>query len=305
MKSLRALVYCIERAVDGFRRHPAAASTVIGTVAVGFFLVGMVQVVFQLATVATGSWQRAHLVVYLADEVPAERAHEIRSALSKLPAVAQAEYVGAEQTMARFRDALDGPRPRPGAPDPLLAGLEPDMLPTSIEVALRPGIREVARMAPIVDRMREQSDIADVEFAGEWVGQIDAVHSALDRARTLALLFALLACVYLSGSAIATRFGPRVREASVARLFGASNAFIQAPLLLEGALQGALGAGLASVGIWLFVDATAPGIGAVLGPAAAAEMAMPGAATLVAFIASGAGLGVASTWLATRRHARA
>lgn len=298
MKSLRALVYCCERAVDGFRRHPANAGTVIGTVAVGFFLIGLVHVVFQVASAATGSWQRAHLVLYLADEVGPERASEIRSAMNRLPGVASAEYVGVKDTLARFRDSL-------GAHDDLLADLEPTVLPTSIEVTLRPGMREVAALAPVVERMRADPEIADVEFADEWVEQLGVVRDALLHARSLALLFALLACVYLASTAIAARFGPRLQEASVARLFGASTAFVRAPLLVEGGLQGALGAGVATVGVWLFARTTASVLGEVLGPVAQAELAAPPVATIAAFVAAGAGLGMVSTWLATRRHANA
>lgn len=254
--------------------------------------------VFQMASAATSSWPRAHLVMYLADDVTTASANDIRSSLMDMPAVASAEYVGSEAAMERFAAAL-------GRHDDLLEGLEPTFLPASIEVTLRPGLRPIATLTPVVERLRGNPEIADVEFTDDWVEQSAAIQRALDRAHWLALLFVLIACGYLVTAAISARFDPRLREAAVARLFGASTAFVRAPLIVEGAIQGVLGAGLAILAVWLFLDAAGPGIGAVLGPVAAAEMAMPTASRLFGFVGAGAALGMVGTWLATRRHANA
>ena len=298
MNSLRVLVYCFERAVGGFRRHPGTTTAIVGTIAVGFFMIGLVHVVIQMATDATSSWRRTRLVMYLADHVSPERADEMRSAAARLPGVDRVELVSSEETMRRFTESL-------GADDALVDGLESTVLPASLEITLRPGLHEIAGIAPVVERLRADPEIDDVALDDQWDATLSAARDGFGYTRALVFLFILLGCGFLTQITMGARFLPRVREASVARLFGASTAFVRGPLLLEGALQGTLGAGLAAVGLWLSLDSTTSGIRAALGPVVGAEMAVLSGWQVAGFIAAGAAFGGLCAWLATRRHASA
>ena len=298
MRSLRALGYSFERALDGLHRHPVTAAAVTGTVAVAFFLVGLVFAVSRVALAATASWQPVHMVVYLDDGLTPDRANDIRSAIAEWPAVRSAEYVTPEQAMARFLADSD-------APDVIVDGVESSMLPASIEVVLADGVQEIAALPPIVERMRAADGIEHIEFADVQVSQLTHTRQALDRASGIALLLACLGCLLLATTALAGRFAPRLRDAAVARLCGASSMFVRAPLLIEGGVQGALGAGLAAFGVWWSIDAIRPSLGALL-DAEGADASLPlgiGGLEVAGFIAIGAVLGMTSTWLATRRHA--
>lgn len=298
IEHLRALAHHCERAIAGLRRHPAAAAAVIGTVAVAFFLVGLVHALGNVVAASTGSWQQAQMVVYLEPDATPEEVDDIRRTVASWPAVTRADHVSSERAMAEFLAASD-------ADDALIDGIESSMLPASIEVTLAAGVRRIAELQPVVESMRSAPGIEDIEFADPWVAKLGRTERALESASGLALLLAILACLYLASMAIGARFGPRVEEAAVARLFGASNAFVRVPLLLEGAAQGAMGAALAVLGVWGFSSALGPDIGAIFGPDTSVAAALPGGSEIAAFIAIGAGVGLLSTWLATRRHARA
>lgn len=301
MTVVRAFMYSIRRALSGLRRHPLAALTVVGTVAVAFFLVALVHTGGRMVDAATGSWQRAHMVLYLDGRVDEQRATDIRSALLELPAVVRAEHVTSEQAMARFSASL-------GAREAFMQGIEPGMLPMSIEVELNVGVRDVAALGPMVERLQSVRGVEEVEFAGKWVDDMSVLRAALQRVSGLVLMLVLLCCLYLASTAIASRSGSRVHEAAVARLMGASSLFVRVPLAIEGAIQGAAGAGLAVVGMWLlsqFSGLAAIGSHTVLGAAATEAATMPPTSHIAGFIAAGAAVGIVSTWLATRRHAHA
>jgi cell division transport system permease protein len=113
------------------------------------------------------------------------------------------------------------------------------------------------------------------------------------------------ACVYIVTTAVAARVEGRRKEAEVLRLLGASGAFVRGPAIVEGALQGAAGAGIAAVALWILFRLGAGTMGKALGAASLSFLSLQQIALLVA---AGAALGAAGAWLATRapswpRHA--
>src|SRR5205823_5893211 len=82
-------------------------------------------------------------------------------------------------------------------------------------------------------------------FLGDWVDRLSALLAAL---RAAALALALLvggACVYVIGGTIKLGMYARKDELEVLRLVGATDGFVKLPLLVEGALQGCVGAAAA------------------------------------------------------------
>jgi cell division transport system permease protein len=109
---------------------------------------------------------------------------------------------------------------------------------------------------------------------------------------------------YIVAMAIGVRIESRRSEAEVMSLLGASSAFVRGPLMLEGAIQGAAGAGLAVLGLWLLFCAGADAAGDVLGAAfGSAPVVFLPAAQIGLAIAAGAAIGAVGSWLATRRYA--
>lgn len=287
----RALSRGVRRALSGVRRNPASATAVVSIVAAALFLAGLLYSAGAVLDASTRSMQRAHMVLYLEPDVGPEQASELRAAMARLDGVIAAEYVAPEIALARLRASL-------GPDDPAIAGIEAGMLPASVEVTLDAGAREVAALSPTVERLRALGGVDEVDFAEHWVDDLSGVRAGVRGAGLGAILGLLALALYLATSALAARLGGRAREAAVARLFGASSAYVRGPLVLEGALLGTLGAGLALAALWLLLARMAPAVGALLGDAAGRALALPQAGYLLAWVGAGAALGACSTWLA-------
>lgn len=298
MHHLRALGYGIARAASGLGRKPVAVLLVTGAIAVAFVLVGLAQLARGAVTAATSSWTTTHMVVYLEEGTSPERAREINDVLATLPAVERSVYVAQEQALERLQGSL-------GEHDELVAGLEAGMLPASIEVTLRTGVNDVAATYPVVERLEAVPGVEQVEFAGAWVERSSTLAAGLVHASWLILLILGGACAYMVTMLVAARVEERRKEAEVLRLLGASGAFVRGPALVEGALQGAAGAGIAVVVLWILFRIGAGAMGKALGAASLGFLPLQQIALL---IAAGAALGTAGAWLATRalswpRHA--
>lgn len=296
MRSLRAGAYAVRRGVSQAAGDPLAGLGVAMAVAAAALSVGVLRLAAHNLERAT---QRANLapqlVIYLDPEVTAGRSHAIESAVDAVPAVESVKAVSGAEAMASLTLAL-------GEDAGLVAGLEPDLLPPSLEVRFRDGVRGVAAIDPFVDRLEALAGVDDVEVLGGWTERADAL---LDGLRAvggwLTLLFAAAAAFVV---AALMRLGARpdpVRRELLERL-GAGAGFAAAPAVVAAGLRGAAGGLLACLVLYALFVAAEPSVSAIFaGSLGAAPLVFLPGLELGALVAGGAAVGALGAGLAAPR----
>jgi len=277
-----------------------AWSFIIATSVIGLVL-AMVAVVYLTAHNVQAMTQRwgggVQMVVYLEDGVATARANEIAASLRKLPAVTGVTYIPPERALERLRGSL-------GKHRELVEGIEPGMLPGSLEVSLREGIQDVAAASPIVDQLKSTAGVEQVEFLGAWVGKVSALVKGLQYAAWLFLMLVAFACVYVVIVTIRSSMSARAEELAAYELLGASPTTVRAPIMAEGVLQGALGAaiavGLAYAVYAMFGQSIQQGLTAAFGGGNVSFLA---STDILRLLGAGAAFGAIGSWLATSRYA--
>lgn len=298
MRRLRAIGYGLRRALASATRRPATSLLATGAIAASLLLVGVLALAAQNVARLTGGWGGGvQMVVYLEDGTAPEKARDIARILEGVAGVERVDYVPPDAALGRLEESL-------GERRDLLDGVEVGFLPGSLEVTLGGGVREVAAVSPLVDRLRRTPGVEEVEFLGDWVERVSALLASL---RWIALALAALvgaACLYVIGGTIKLGMQARREELEVLKLVGATNAFVKAPLLVEGALQGALGAGAALGLLYALFRFAGPALERMLG-GAVGEIGLTffPAPQALAAVAGGALIGILGSWLAIGRHA--
>lgn len=303
MTGLRAIWYALGRAMDGLRRAPGMTAAVIGAVAMGFLLVGVAHLIAHNIEGMARSWGGgAHMVVYLESGARPADAEKVRAALAEVPAVERAVHVSPAQALERLRRSL-------GDHQDLDILVEDELgaafLPASIEVTFAAGVEDVARSHSLVERIEAAVGVEEVVFVGDWADRLTLLMRGLRYGVWCFFALMAAACVYVVAMTMRLRAQTHHREAEVMELFGASAAFVRAPLLIEGAVQGALGAIAAMGALWLVFDTGAGAVRDVLRQAlGSGQVAFLPVAHVAAFVAAGALLGLFGSLLVTgRRHA--
>ncbi len=297
-RSVRSLASGLVRALADMTRRPWLAVATIGSIAIALSLVA----VFHLAARNVDGWSArwnngVQMIVYLDDGTPDPRANALVAALVDLPAVRSAELVPSSVALARLRDAL-------GDHDELIAGVEQSMVPASIEVSLAAGVKDVAAVHPMIERLRATAGVEEVEFLGDWVGRVSGLAHGLQYAAWILLLLVGSACVYLVALTVGLALRGRDREREVLELMGASPAFVRGPVLLQGVLHGALGGGVALGALFLLYRETAGAIAASLSrTVGVAAPVFLSHADMLLLVAVGGLLGLVGSWLASGRRA--
>jgi cell division transport system permease protein len=189
-------------------------------------------IVFNLRAVEL-RWARAgRISVYLRDGTSHDQVAQLRRALEQTPAVASTRHVtAADARKEMVEDGVAGS----------LAVLPVEAFPASIELSLTDDVTE-EQVAAIAQKLRDVPSIESVETYQRWTDRISALVRGGVAASAVLALVVLAAVVSVISSTMRFALHRRRIEVEVLKLVGATDRFVRRPFLVEGALQGALGA---------------------------------------------------------------
>lgn len=234
---MRALRYAFDEAVASLWRGRWSGALSMATIALALFVLG----IFLIATsnlerLGTEWSSSADMSVYLNDAVtPAERV-AIESALENAGVVTGRSYVSKADALARFRRTFADLASS-------MEGLGDNPLPASYEVRLRTGADEA--VDALVAKIRQLPGIADVRYDRQWLSRlVTAVSVIRGLGLALGILLALAAALTVANVVRLALFARR-DELDIMQLVGAPQMYIRGPFIMEGTLQGGLGAAVA------------------------------------------------------------
>jgi cell division transport system permease protein len=287
-------LYSTRRALEAMLRGPYVALVGTATIAVAIFAIGLLAAALGGAERLLQGWAgEVQISIYLAPGSDLEAAARVARTIAP---DRQIEAVPAATALRRLAQTL-GDQAR------VLEGVGPGALPDAVEVRA-PGIR-LADARALAGRLRAVPGAAEVDYGTAW---LETLERFVARARTAALvLFAALAiatAVLVSNTLRLAVFARR-EEIEIMKLVGATDGFVSAPFLIEGTLQGLLGAGVAVAALF--------GLHGVLLPRLRGAVALAGGLTLrdtlppalvLALVAGGGLVGLLGSALSVARTLR-
>jgi cell division transport system permease protein len=229
--------------------------------------------------------------VYLVPGVEMTTIDVVRKALLASKGVTGVEYVSPEQARAEVTDK---------SADEALSVLPVEAFPASLEVSLS-GYESQARVETLRQKLQALPAVERVETYQAWGQRLDRLLSGGLTVGLLLLVVVLAAVVSVVGSTMRLALSRRAREVDVLKLVGATDSYVRGPFVVEGAVQGAIGAllSLAITGILFLVlrDSFDAALGTLLGGTPRFLPILP----CLGLILLGAGLGAMSSYASLRR----
>ncbi len=287
-------VYFTRRAVEAMARGPYVAMVGTATIFVAIFATGLLAAALGGAERLLQGWAgEVDISVYLAPGADLEAAARAARAIAPDRSV---EAVPAATALRRLSEAL-------GDEAKVLEGVGPGALPDAVDVHA-PGISLAAARA-LAERLKGVPGAAQVDYGNAWLEKLERfVERAKIAAVGLFLALAVATAVLVSNTLRLAVFARR-DEIEIMKLVGATDGFVSAPFLIEGVLQGLLGAGLALLALLA--------LHGLLVPRLAAAVALAGRLTvadtlplplLVALLAGGGAVGLLGSALSVARTLR-
>jgi cell division transport system permease protein len=277
------LRYIIEDALTNLRRSGWGGIASIGTIAVSFVIVGIFFIITgNLGALVTEWKEQFQVTVFLEDGITAEQLNLLRKRIQSERAVKGVTYTSKAEALQQFKRELAGK-------ESLLEGLGENPIPASLQLRIQEPYQTPEALKQFTASLARLEGVEDVLYGQEWV---DRVSAAVRMLRLLGMSVGLalgLASLLIVSNTIRLTVYARSEEIEIMRLVGASRLHIRAPFLLEGMIQGTLGAGLALLLLYGAYRATlwqlqlspgqvfGMGVGSFLDPQLAAAIVLAGA----------------------------
>lgn len=212
----------------------AVAMIAISMLIVGFFLL----LSENLGRAAEQAQGKSRVDVYLAaDATPAQIAAVDRF-LAVHPDLARRRFVSKDEALRRFISYfanLNG----------IVSQLDANPFPASFECDIDPQTMQSPAFLRAAKELRGISGVDDVQFDWEWVRRLKRVVSIVNIAGIVAGAVLALAAAFTIANVIRLTMMLYREEIDIMRLVGATERIIRGPFLVEGFLQGTIGAAFA------------------------------------------------------------
>lgn len=232
----------IREALTASRRAPLLSALGVITIAFSLFAFGLFGLVaVNIRKALDKVEERVEVRAFVSDSTDIESVAAAMRDLGADSSVLRVDYVSKEQALERARREMGE----------FADVFEAGVLPASIEVHLRPGMRSPAMVRSVADRIKSYQFVDDVRYGEEWVEKLYRLRNIATVAGiALGVAFAAVAVIII-GATIRMAVLARAKEISIMRLVGATDMFVRLPFLVDGLVKGVLGGLLALLFVWV------------------------------------------------------
>ena len=233
---LRAIRYAFDEAIRSLWRGRQSGLLSTLTIALALFVLGAFLLVTANLERLGGEWSSAaEMSVYLKDGIAADERRAIESLLAPSDLIAAHEYVSKADALARFKQTFTD---LAAAVDTL--GDNP--LPASYEVRLRTGPTAQSALESLGARLRQTPGVADVRYDRQWLNRVLAAIGVIRGVGLVLGTILTIAAALTVANVVRLALYARRDEIDIMQLVGAPQAYIRGPFVMEGVLQGGIGA---------------------------------------------------------------
>ena len=227
------LGFFLAEAFKNLRLNLLMSATAVTTTAVCILVLGIGLLVDAHVEGIVGNvGQDVTITAFFPEDIDQERIDEVVSSVESYPEVNESAYVSKEEALERFRETF--------ADQPDIAGsISSDVLPASMEIQLK----DSSDSSVVAERLREEGFQDDeIRYPQQTVDRLNQITGYLIWGLRGATALFLVASVLLIFNTIRLSIFARRKEIEVMKLVGASDSFVRTPFVLEGLVQGLIGA---------------------------------------------------------------
>ena len=295
---LRASRYLVRETGGNLRRNLVMTIAAVVTMVVSLAALGGVLIMRQAINKQSVQWQGGvQMAVFMSPSVtPAEVTTMNQLLQGETGTVVKKYfYVNKDEAYREFK-TIFGNEPQ------LVKVMSPALMPPSYRVVPV----DPANITTLGSQLQGQAGVLKVSYAKQEIGALESRFRVL---RDIAVVLAagvMVGAIALIVNTIQLAIFARRREVAVMKLVGATNWFIRIPFMLEGLIDGILGAGLAFVATYYARDTIASFVGSesVLGPSNLYVSPHDAIRTGIVILIVGAGVGALGSAFAVRRFLR-
>lgn len=245
------LRYFGSQALRSLRSSPLMHLVAVSTIAVSLLILGVFLTVLRNIDLLGTSWgQQVRVVAFLAADMDDTELESLAAEIRAWPEVDTVFHRTRDQAASELRDTL-------GSDGRLLDGVDPALIPASLEVSLVPEKQTKEALAAVAERLRASPSLGEVEDVDYGQDVLEWVAAARDLLRLGGIVvggLVLFSVVFIVSNTVRLTLYARREEVEILQLVGATDNFIRGPYYVEGAAQGIAGGLLGATMLWFLYD---------------------------------------------------
>jgi cell division transport system permease protein len=244
----RRFGYFFRETLTAVRRNALVTFAAISTVFISLFLLGGSLLVERQVRLMAGEWaSKVEVSVFIRDSSSGDQIATLGRKISEMPEVQEVFFESREEAYERFKTLF-------ADSTALIENVDADAMPQSYRVKLK----DPEKFAVIRARLAGDPTVEEVRDEQRLLKNLFAVTRVLRTGVQAVAIIMLVAAAGLIGNTVRMAVFARRKEIAIMKLVGATNWFIRIPFLIEGVVEGLLGAVMAVLGIFamkvLFID---------------------------------------------------
>ena len=239
---MRALRYSFDEAVVSLWRGRRSSSLSVATIAAALVVLGALLLAGWNVERLLARWAAAaEMSVYLRDDVTADGRAAVEQMLRQSDLVSDHEFVSRDEALTRFRRDFAE-----------LAGVTEAVavnpFPASFEVRLEPDPSDAGAVEHLATVLQGATGVEEVRFDQRWIERMTSAAVLMRGVGLVVGLVLVVAAALTVANVIRLACFARRDEIEIMQLVGAPLAYVRGPFVLEGVLQGGIGA-VAALGV--------------------------------------------------------
>jgi cell division transport system permease protein len=227
------LAYFVREALRRIWVSKRTSLVAVGMIAMSLLIVGVFLLLAEnLGRAVTQAEGKSQVSIYLEARATPEQIRNVQTYLTTRKQFHHVRFVSREEAMRRFRSYFSNL-------SDVVAQLDENPFPPSFESDISP--RE---MQPFAGELRRLPGVEELQFDWEWVRRLRHLVSIINIVGLIAGGVLALAAAFTIANVIRLTMMLYREEIEIMRLVGATERIIRGPFLVEGVLQGTIGAAL-------------------------------------------------------------
>jgi cell division transport system permease protein len=232
----RRILYIIDEALRTVKRHKGLTSISVIIMSLSLLMLA----VFLLATdnllkLVSDAQEEMKIYVYLDDSAGQDTIDNLYRSILSQHEVSSLQFVSKEEALADFKTQL-------GEDADLLGALRANPLPNSFWVVPKAEYKSRDSMIALAEQFEQLRGVEEVRYGKEFLDKFSSIVAAIYAVDLVVGFIVIMSAVFIIANAVRLTVMSRQKTIEILKLVGATNPFIVAPFIIEGAFQGGVAA---------------------------------------------------------------